>query len=398
MLVPIAVGLLARDGTDMELTLEGEDDAKGETTKVLRLSEASQTFQFTKVEEEPVPSILRNYSAPVRLTTDLTQEDLIFIMAHDSNAFNRWEAGQTLTRSLLLDLVAKAGRNEPLVMDTKIVEAMRNIINLAKEDGSDKAFIARAMALPSEGELSELVSPADPDVIHAARDFVLKTLVRELRSELEWTLKDNDADKYERDGAARAARTLKNLCLGLLSHLEDQDVDADTFLRFKSADNMTDQISALAALSGRSDCAARVEAIDMFYEQWKHDPLIMNKWLGLQAGAALPNNVENVRRLTEHPAFDIKNPNKCYSLVGGFVGGTPTNFHAADGSGYEFLGDMVLKIDEFNGQVAARMVGGFTRWRKYDPKRQELMKAQLERIVKTKGLSENVFEIVSKSL
>jgi len=398
MLVPIAVGLLARDGTDMELTLEGEDDAKGETTKVLRLSEASQTFQFTKVEEEPVPSILRNYSAPVRLTTDLTQEDLIFIMAHDSNAFNRWEAGQTLTRSLLLDLVAKAGRNEPLVMDTKIVEAMRNIINLAKEDGSDKAFIARAMALPSEGELSELVSPADPDVIHAARDFVLKTLVRELRSELEWTLKDNDADKYERDGAARAARTLKNLCLGLLSHLEDQDVDADTFLRFKSADNMTDQISALAALSGRSDCTARVEAIDMFYEQWKHDPLIMNKWLGLQAGAALPNNVENVRRLTEHPAFDIKNPNKCYSLVGGFVGGTPTNFHAADGSGYEFLGDMVLKIDEFNGQVAARMVGGFTRWRKYDPKRQELMKAQLERIVKTKGLSENVFEIVSKSL
>jgi aminopeptidase N len=395
--MPIAVGLLASDGSDMELVLDG-DAVKGETTKVLRLSESSQTFVFKCVGEKPVPSILRNFSAPVRLTTDLTQEDLIFLMANDSDQFNRWEAGQTLTRSLLLDLVAKAGEGETLVMDQKIVDAMRNIVNLAKEKGADKAFIARAMALPSEGELSEMVSPADPDVIHAARDFVVKTLAKELKSELIWTMKDNTSEKYERDGESRAARTLKNMCLGLLSYLEDPEIDAEALARFKSADNMTDQISALSALSGRADCEARTEAIDMFYEQWKHDPLIMNKWLGLQAGAALPNNVENVKRLTEHPAFDIKNPNKVYSLVGGFVGGTPTNFHAADGSGYEFLGDIVLKIDKLNGGVAARMVGGFTRWRKYDEKRRVMMKAQLERIVGTEGLSENVFEIVSKSL
>ena len=397
VLMPIAVGLLASDGSDMELVLDG-DAVKGETTKVLRLSESSQTFVFKCVGEKPVPSILRNFSAPVRLTTDLTQEDLIFLMANDSDQFNRWEAGQTLTRSLLLDLVAKAGEGETLVMDQKIVDAMHNIVNLAKEKGADKAFIARAMALPSEGELSEMVSPADPDVIHAARDFVVKTLAKELKSELTWTMKDNTSEKYERDGESRAARTLKNMCLGLLSYLEDPEIDAEALARFKSADNMTDQISALSALSGRADCEARTDAIDMFYEQWKHDPLIMNKWLGLQAGAALPNNVENVKRLTEHPAFDIKNPNKVYSLVGGFVGGTPTNFHAADGSGYEFLGDIVLKIDKLNGGVAARMVGGFTRWRKYDEKRRVMMKAQLERIVGTEGLSENVFEIVSKSL
>jgi len=398
VLMPIAVGLLASDGSDMELTLEGEAGTAGETTKVLRLSEASQTFVFTNVAEKPVPSILRNFSAPVRLSTDLTQEDLIFLMANDSDQFNRWEAGQTLTRALLLDLVEKAGTGEELVMDQAIVDAMRNIVNLAKEEGADKAFIARAMALPSEGELSEMVVPANPDVIHAARDFVVKTLAKELKEELLWTMRDNTSEKYERDGESRAARTLKNTCLALLSHLEDPEIDAEAFRRFKTADNMTDQISALSALSGRADCKERDEAIDMFYEQWKHDPLIMNKWLGLQAGASLPNNVENVKRLVDHPAFDIKNPNKVYSLVGGFVGGTPINFHAADGSGYEFLGDIVLKIDKLNGGVAARMVGGFTRWRKYDEKRQEMMKAQLERIVKTEGLSENVFEIVSKSL
>ena len=398
VLMPIAVGLLASDGSDMELTLEGEAGTAGETTKVLRLSEVSQTFVFTNVAEKPVPSILRNFSAPVRLSTDLTQEDLIFLMANDSDQFNRWEAGQTLTRALLLDLVEKAGMGEELVMDQAIVDAMRNIVNLAKEEGADKAFIARAMALPSEGELSEMVVPANPDVIHAARDFVVKTLAKELKEELLWTMRDNTSEKYERDGESRAARTLKNTCLALLSHLEDPEIDAEAFRRFKTADNMTDQISALSALSGRADCKERDEAIDMFYEQWKHDPLIMNKWLGLQAGASLPNNVENVKRLVDHPAFDIKNPNKVYSLVGGFVGGTPINFHAADGSGYEFLGDIVLKIDKLNGGVAARMVGGFTRWRKYDEKRQEMMKAQLERIVKTEGLSENVFEIVSKSL
>ena len=160
---------------------------------------------------------------------------------------------------------------------------------------------------------------------------------------------------------------------------------------------MTDQVAALAALASRA-CPEREAALAAFYEQWKHDPLIMNKWLGLQASASLPGNVENVRKLTKHPAFDIKNPNKVYSLIGGFMAGTPTNFHAKDGSGYEFLGDVVLEVDKLNGGVAARMAGGFTRWKKYDEKRQGLMKAQLERIVKTEGLSENVYEIVSKSL
>ena len=399
VLMPIAVGLLGPDGKDMPLTLQADENAAGDvvTTKVLRFAAAKETFVFTGVEEKPVPSILRDFSAPVKLTTDLTQEDLIFLMANDSDSFNRWEAGQTLTRSLLLGLIDAAAKGETLEMDPAIVEAMRAIVTAASAPDADKAFIARAMAIPSESELSEMVSPADPDVIHAARKFVVQTLAKELRAELETTMAVNTAATYSNEPEARAERTLKNTCLGLLSYLEDSEIDAEALKRFKAADNMTDQVAALAALTSR-DCKERTEALDLFYEQWKEDPLIMNKWLGLQASAGLPGNVENVKALTKHPAFDIKNPNKVYSLVGGFVGGTPTNFHAADGSGYEFLGDIVLELDKLNGSVAARMVGGFTRWRKYDEGRQKLMKAQLDRIVNTEGLSENVYEIVSKSL
>lgn len=208
----------------MALTLQGEETTPGETTKVLRLAEASQTFVFTGVEEKPVPSILRNFSAPVRLTTDLTQEDLIFLMANDADAFNRWEAGQTLTRSLLVGLVRDAAEGAALKMDPAIVEAMRSIVGGAVTPGADKAFIARAMAVPSESELSELVSPADPDVIHAARKFVVTTLAAELRGELEAAVVANTAASYSNEPEPRAERSLKNTCLGMLSYLEDPAV------------------------------------------------------------------------------------------------------------------------------------------------------------------------------
>jgi aminopeptidase N len=311
--------------------------------------------------------------------------------------FNKWEAGQTLFRETLLSLIEDAKLGKELVLDDAIVAATRAVVAGAVDDAADKAFIARAMALPSESELSELVSPADPDVIREARDFVVVSLAKALRPELEAGLEANSAAEYARDGSARAARSLKNACLAFLSRLEDEAVDAECARRFREADNMTDQVAALAALASRA-CPEREAALAAFYEQWKHDPLIMNKWLGLQASASLPNNVENVKALMAHPAFDVKNPNKVYSLIGGFLGGCPSNFHDASGSGYAFLGDVVLQLDAINGSVAARMVAGFTRWRKYDEKRQALMKAQLERIVNHEGLSENVYEIVAKSL
>jgi aminopeptidase N len=398
VLMPISIGLVGPDGTDVPLRLRGEDETdEVTTTKTLRFSDASATYVFEDVPEKPTPSILRDFSAPVRLSTDLEKEDLIFLMANDSDLFNKWEAGQTLFRETLLSLIEDAKHGKELVLDDAIVDATRAVVAVAVDDAADKAFIARAMALPSESELSELVSPADPDVIREARDFVVVSLAKALRPELEAGLEANSAAEYARDGSARAARSLKNACLAFLSRLEDEAVDAECARRFREADNMTDQVAALAALASRA-CPEREAALAAFYEQWKHDPLIMNKWLGLQASASLPNNVENVKALMAHPAFDVKNPNKVYSLIGGFLGGCPSNFHDASGSGYAFLGDVVLQLDAINGSVAARMVAGFTRWRKYDEKRQALMKAQLERIMNHEGLSENVYEIVAKSL
>lgn len=201
---------------------------------MLRFAEASQTFVFTGVEEKPVPSILRNFSAPVRLTTDLTQEDLIFLMANDADAFNRWEAGQTLTRSLLVGLVHDAAKGVELKMDPAIVEAMRSIVSGAVNPGADKAFIARAMVIPSESELSEMVSPADPDVIHAARKFVVTTLAAKLRGELEAAVVANTAASYSNEPEPRAERSLKNTCLGMLSYLEDPAVGKRGHAHFAS--------------------------------------------------------------------------------------------------------------------------------------------------------------------
>ena len=393
MLCPIAIGLVGPDGEDMELTLDGESHG---TTAVLGFDRAEAAYTFTGVNAKPVPSILRNFSAPVRLTTNLTQDDLLFLMANDSDAFNRWEAGQTLLRNLCLDLIK--GGEGAFKMDDAITAAMRTILAGAKGPDADKAFIARAMMVPSEGELSDILEEGtvDPALVHAARKFVMTTLATELRDDLEATIAANSAEKYSNEPADRAARSLKNTCIGYLSYLDAPEIAAMTYARFGAADNMTDKIAALSALSGKN-CDERVKALDEFYTEWSHDPLVMNKWLGIQAASSLPGNLANVVALMDGPAFDIKNPNKVYSLIGGFCASS-NNFHAADGSGYEFLADVVLELDDLNGQVASRMVGAFTRWRKYEPTRASAMRAQLERILAKDGLSENVFEIVSKSL
>jgi aminopeptidase N len=283
-------------------------------------------------------------------------------------------------------------------MDDAILDAMRTILAGAKTPNADKAFIARAMMVPSEGELSEMLEEGtvNPALVHSARKFVMTSLATALRTDLEAVMIANSAAVYSNEPADRAARTLKNTCIGYLSYLDAPEIAAMTFERFTVADNMTDKIAALSALSGK-DCPERVQALNAFYAEWKHDPLVMNKWLGIQAGASLENNLSNVKALMKDPVFDIKNPNKVYSLIGGFCA-SPTNFHAADGSGYRFLADIVIQLDDLNGQVASRMVSAFTRWKKFEPTRSAAMRTQLERIRDKSGLSENVFEIVSKSL
>ncbi|XP_024543844.1 puromycin-sensitive aminopeptidase isoform X1 [Selaginella moellendorffii] len=404
-LIPLAVGLLNSKGEDMVLTelLDGgslkslKDTAGGPAkTAVLVVDKEEQEFTFLNLPEKPVPSFLRNFSAPVRLVTPtVTDDDLLFLLAHDSDEFNRWEAGQTMGRKLMLDLIPKAQRNEQLAVPSAFVEGMRSILN---DSSLDKEFVAKALTLPGESELMDLMEVADPDAVHTVRKFVIRELASKLKQDFLKTVTENRSSDphYTFDHKNKARRSLKNLALGYLCSLDEADTTELALKEYKSATNMTDQFAALSSLC-QNPGDVRDEALANFYEQWKDETLVVNKWLVLQSMSDIPGNVKNMRRLLDHPSFDMKNPNKVYSLIGPFCR-TAVNFHAKDGSGYEFLAEVTLQLDKMNPQVASRMVSSLSRWKRFDEGRQSLAKAQLERIAKTDGLSENVFEIASKSL
>ncbi|KAF5774811.1 putative cytosol alanyl aminopeptidase [Helianthus annuus] len=402
MFIPVAAGLLDSNGKDMPLSSIYHDGklesvacgGQPVNTTVLRVTKAEEEFVFTDVPEKPIPSLLRGYSAPIRLHSDLTDNDLFFLLAHDSDEFNRWEAGQILARNIMLSQVVNFQKDNALVLDPQFVHGIKCIL---LDSSLDKEFIAKAITLPGEGEIMDMMEVADPDAVHAVRKFIRKQLASELKQELINLVKENrSTEKYVFDHANMARRALKNTALGYLASLEDEEITELVLHEYKTATNMTDQFSALAAIAQKPG-KARDDALADFYNQWQHDYLVVNKWFALQSSSDIPGNVENVHKLLSHPAFDLKNPNKVYSLIGGFCA-SPVNFHAKDGSGYKFLGEIVVQLDKLNPQVASRMVSAFSRWKRYDETRQNLAKAQLEMIVSANGLSENVYEIASKSL
>ncbi|RDY00463.1 Puromycin-sensitive aminopeptidase, partial [Mucuna pruriens] len=403
MFIPVAVGLLDSTGKDIPLSTVYHDGSlqpvssnnRSVSTTVLRVTKKEEEFVFTDIFERPVPSLLRGYSAPVRLESDLTESDLFFLLANDSDEFNRWEAGQVLARKLMLNLVDDLQHNKPLALNPNFVDGFKCILC---DSSLDKEFVARAITLPGEGEIMDMMGVADPDAVHAVRTFIRKQLASELRLEFLSTVKYNrSSEEYVFNHQNLARRALKNVALAYLGCLdEDQEFINLALHEYKTATNMTEQFAALAAIS-QNPGKIRDDVLADFYGKWQQDFLVVNKWFALQAMSDVPGNVENVRELLNHPAFDLRNPNKVYSLIGGFCG-SPVNFHAKDGSGYKFLGEIVLQLDKLNPQVASRMVSAFSRWKRYDEDRQKLAKAQLERIMSTNGLSENVFEIASKSL
>ena len=389
--------------------LFSQDDPKdrGTSTVVLLDTEAAD-FVFVDVPERPVPSLLRGFSAPVKMeVVDQTDDDLVFLMANDPDEFNRWEAGQRLARGLLLRLydaaVAAGGCAdlEATLADAGgvpdgVVEAVRKVLTDGALDG---AFKAAAVTLPAPSELVDAIPLADPCVLHAVRKYVVSQLAARLRPELEAVVKANDVapgEPYSPDFASAAKRALKNKALAYLAALGDPKVTADLLRRSREATNMTDRTAAVAALVD-ADTPERAVALAEFYEAFKDEPLVLLKWLALQAGSDVPSNLDAVRALADHPAFSVTNPNCCYSVFLAFQR-SPVNFHAPDGSGYAYVADAVLTVDKVNKQVAARIAGAFTSWKQFDTARQGLMQAQLRRIMEEPGLSENVYEIVSKSL
>ncbi len=392
--IPLAVGLLDAKGSDLPLCLEGENEA-GNTTRVLHLREASQSFTFTGVPEGAVPSLLRGFSAPVKLADDLSDTQRYFLMAHDSDPFSRWEAGQKMAVQTLMGLVDDLHAGRPLALNDTFAEGFARTL---EDERLDPAFAALALTLPAENYLAEFLEPIDPQAIHDARDFLRRALAERLRAQLEKVYAENSGDgDYRIDGESIGRRALKNACLAYLARIGDDGAMALAERQFTQAGNMTDSMAALAALASQPG-DSRERALAAFYARWRDEPLVVDKWLSIQATAPLPDTLERVRALTEHEAFTLKNPNKVRALIGAFASANPACFHAIDGAGYAFLADHVLKLDALNSQVAARLTSPFTQWRKYEPQRQALMHEQLQRLLAAPGLSKDVFEVVSKSL
>ncbi|OGA65430.1 MAG: aminopeptidase N [Betaproteobacteria bacterium RIFCSPLOWO2_12_FULL_68_20] len=353
----------------------------GAGERMLSVTKPEENFVFGNLTGRPIASLLRRFSAPVILSYPYTEDELVHLMAHDDDPFNRWEAGQRLAASIILE---KGG-----VPSAAFIEAIRRLLS-----DPDPAFAAEALNLPSETFLAEKMDVVDPDRLHESRN----RLRRELAGAIEKDLLERyealaNAGPYSPDPASMGRRALRNACLSYLSELGAAELCRR---QYAGADNMTDAMAALGCLANL-DCAERQPALDSFYAKWKDEPLVVDKWFAVQASSRLPSTLARVQELLGHPAFDLRVPNKVYALIRGFAA-NHVRFHAADGSGYAFLADQVLALNATNPMVAARLARGFDRWRKFDPGRQARARAQLERMRDAEGLSKDVSEIVIKSL
>ncbi len=392
--IPVEAALLSRDGEELPLQLAAESTPQG-SSRVLELTEAEQGFEFIGLNEAPVPSLLRGFSAPVKLNYDYSDEELMFLMARDTDDFNRWDAAHTLAQRTLMGLVASRQAGEPLSVDAGFVDAFAQALNDRK---ADKALLSEVLSLPSESTLGDQMAVVDVEAIHAVREWLRQQLAARLHDDLLQIYRENTSSGgYDIAPASMARRSLKNLALGYLMQLDAPEIRDLAMEQFRQADNMTDVMAALGALVNR-DCPEQEVALAEFETRWRDDPLVMDKWFAVQAGARLPGTLERVKALMTHPAFSIRNPNKVRSLIGVFCSANLIGFHAADGSGYRFLTDQVLTLDGLNPQVAARMLRIMSRWRRYDPSRQALMKAQFERVLAKPEVSRDLFEIASKSV
>jgi aminopeptidase N len=408
--IPVAVGLINALGQDMPLHCQEQPNPTASTTMVLELTKSKQVFHFIKVTEEPTPSILRNFSAPVELHINYSDLQLAHLLAHDSDAFNRWEAGQRLALRRLLRLTAAVQAKQPLELDSMFIEALRKTLN---DTNLDAAFREQVLTLPSSINIAEHMTVINPHAIKTARHFMRSEITRHLKSDLLTTYESNLTNgKYVPDAVSSGKRALKNLALAYLQEWPKSSTFDLAHSQFDDAKNMTDRIGALACMlnaeilnehSGAAPKASKAahqtaaKALRKFYNDFKDEALVIDKWFMLQ-GSANSTNVSKMRKLLKHPAFNIHNPNRARSLIYAFCNANPAQFHALDGSGYALWSDLVLELNEINPQVAARLARSLDRWRKYTPELQEKMHAALQKIASAKNVSKDVLEIVSKAL
>ena len=391
--IPLKLGLLGQNGDDLPLHLEsGEQVADG----LIHVTDARQTFRFTNVPSAPVASLFRGFSAPVKLTSNLSERDLEFLMANDSDEFNRWQAGQ----SYALRVLTAATHN--FRHGTEPVPAASFATALAaglRDESLEPAYRAEILKLPSEADIArDIGKDVDPTAVHKARNWLRREIARNLYDELVDLYAANEVSgPYSPEAADAGKRALRNAALAMLSATGEESDAERVNAHYAGAVNMTDAIAALAIFS-HMDGDKREAAFDDFYRKWKDDHLVIDKWFALQAMSTLPDAPERVKLLTKHPLFSLKNPNKVRALIGAFANMNPTGFSRADGAGFRLVADAVLEIDGFNPQVSARMLGAFKTWRMLEPARQSLAKSELERIASHEKLSRDLFEIVTKTL
>jgi len=393
MVIPLSLGFVGKDGRDLPLKLS---TGKSIEQNVLVLNEPAATFEFCELDERPVVSINRGFSAPIKLITDFDVKELSFLAAHDSDPFNRWQALQTISMRLLVDNVNALRSGHPMHNDDGLISALSAIV---EDPALEPAFIALALTPPGENDIArEIGRDIDPDAIFDARAGLRAAMGRELGPTLR-NLYERMASsgRYSPDAQSAGRRALRNVAIDLLAATGDPASILLAFRQYELADNMTDRMAALATLS-LHNVPERKRALAAFYTRYASDALVMDKWFSLQAMIPHRNTLENVRNLTAHPAFSLSNPNRVRALIGAFAQGNATQFNRADGSGYDFVAETVLALDPKNPQVSARLATAFRSWRMLEAGRRAKAEAALEGLKATPGLSRDLADIVERAL
>jgi len=393
MAIPLAIGLVGRDGRDLPLKLrDGRTIERG----VLKLTKPAETFVFGDIAEPPVPSLNRGFSAPIKLIANLSADDLRFLAAHDADAFNRWQALQTLATRLLLDNVASLRAAKAARQDSGLLHALDAIL----DDGTlEPAFVALALTLPGESDLArEIGRDVDPDAIFAARSGLRAVVGEHLAGSLfDHYRRLSESRPYSPDAAGAGRRALRNICLDLLVATRRPDAVSLAARQYQAADNMTDRMAALSTLS-LCDVPERAATLDDFYARYADDPLIVDKWFTLQATIPEPATLDRVKALTGHRAFSFANPNRVRALIHAFALANQREFNRADGAGYDFVVDTVLALDRKNPQLSARLLAALKSWRVLEPGRRAMAEKALQRVAAATSRSPDVADIVQRAL
>ena len=393
--IPFAVGLIDPEKGPIATKLAGSKNTDKTETHVLDLTDERHEFVFVGVDQHPTVSPNRNFSAPVKLQDTKAETALALLMSKDSDAFNRWNAKHDFAAKIILENVVNLQNGTSMQVDEIFLSSMRAII---RDTTFDPAFKAHLMTLPSEADLANRMDMEDPINIHKARQHLRQKIAvanKDILIDLYISSRLNLP--YQPDAPGTGRRRLRNTVLAYLGELENQSTIDQVIAHYRDSNNMTDRLAALAILNNMKG-RERKEALDAFFVRYKENHIVIDKWFTIQATTRLPEALDNVKALLEHPLFNFKNPNKVHALIGSFANANPLNFHARDGSGYSFLAAKIIELDKLNPQTAARLTTPLQRWQRFDSRRQQLMKSELERISATESLSKNVREIVTKSL